>query len=131
MALTLDEVHAVARSAARRAEDAVDHTLNLHESLGKLTREVTSSALKTHSELARLARRIDDGFSKLDGAVRDRLASVPELVDEEITAHGQKRAAAKWKRVRSVGWKALTALAIGAGAGLGAFGHWLLETLLH
>lgn len=141
MTQAVDVLAARIEKVETKADHAFDHALDLHEKLGKLGADSAAHALKTQSvagevaalraQVRALDKRVADGFRHLERTVRKELESVPELVEEEITAHGTKAAAKSWRSLtrnaKAIAVAILTGLALGAGA----TAHWLVETVLH
>lgn len=119
--LRADEAFGEARAARSLANSAADSNLALHESLGMLAREVAAVRMRVNSDL----RGIEDKIKAMgDRVYRDVMDSTPEIVDREITAHGVRADARKWRWSKAMATKMLERLILS-----GLLLHWVAHLL--
>jgi seryl-tRNA synthetase len=145
MVASIHGAYEAAERAERTAGQAHEHALSAHEKVGELWKENAAEHLKTRNmvlsehektrrQVTALAHRVEI-LLRLDKDMRAKLESLPELVEEEITAHGQKKAAQHWtsltKQSGKAFWGVVAALLAGLAFGAGAMVRELVQAMIH
>lgn len=107
----VDEVTLLARRAAVRANDAANHALAAHQSVGVLTREVSE-----------LRSEVRAGFHRLEGKMRKAQESLSDAEDDITVVRDLRKAARRWRN-RAVGATMAVIVAV-LTAGIAHYLHW-------